>query len=71
MQIDKPTYRIDEAARRLGISRRDLLRLCRNKRIGHIHMCATHKDVRFRHEELERFLRGECSTIAHVGDFGA
>jgi hypothetical protein len=34
-------------------------------------MCATHKDVRFRHEELERFLRGECSTIAHVGDFGA
>jgi hypothetical protein len=55
---DKPTYNAEEAARFLGITRRDIMRLCRKKLLKHIHMNPSHKDVRVAKDELLRFREG-------------
>lgn len=59
----KPTLNVEEAARFLGLRRREVLRLCRRGLLKHIHLNPhTHYNVRFYRAELERFREGSNST---------
>lgn len=56
---EKPTYNAEEAAKYLGIERKEFVSLCRKGLIKHIHMNKNnHRDVRASKTELERFREG-------------